>query len=372
MGGDMPGHDMGSGDMAGHDVGSGDMGKGGGSQGIEGFSYVPNDCPLDSTVELVGAGKKAEYFFCDTRFVAVKTPTWLANFRAIKARSDDVFFVTQPPAGNAKEAGLGLIRALTGAREVSGHTEFHNFETDPSGSGLDLEADGPRLIGTHVPYEWLPTSALDTPADQSPCKVVMLVREPKEYIVAANDFAGGGDAGIGPLLDRHVGAALGTGDGERGAASRGFAAFTNGYTAAVGASGPYVFLLSQTHLANPSTVEAEVARLATFLGVLDYQEQTYADAISKAQLASAEALGSVGKMTAQEVETADTVFDYPHVDQRAACFYSRTLPCEGMDVGIALPGAQEEEEEGEEEEEEEQQQQQEQQQQEETGKRSGM
>ena len=321
------------------------------SPGVEGFSYVPNDCPLNSTVQLASGGKKAEYFFCGTRFVAVKTPTWLANFRAIAARPDDVIFATQPPAGKAKEAGLGLIKAFTGAREVSGHTEFYDFEMDPSGSGLNLEAPGRRLFGTHVSFEWLPTSILSTPAGQSPCKVVMFVREPKEYIVAANDFAGGGSAGIDPLLERHVGAALGSGDGEMGAGSRGFAAFTNGYSAALdgsGNGGPNVFLLSQTHLANPSTVKAEVARLAAFLGILDYQEQMYEDAVSKAQSSAATALGSVGKMTAEQAETADTVFKEPLVDQRATCFYSSTMACEGMPVGIAPPGNTPEEEEEEE------------------------
>jgi hypothetical protein len=52
---------------------------------------------------------------------------------------------------------------------------------------------GRRQIGTHVPFEWLPTSAIQTPEGQAPCKVVHLVREPKECFVGQADYKYQGD-----------------------------------------------------------------------------------------------------------------------------------------------------------------------------------
>merc|ERR1712110_1056162 len=100
---------------------------------------------------------------------------------------------------------------------------------------------------------------------------VFLVREPKENMVAAAGFK---NVAVGTWLDANVAAVSGTGVGELGIPSRGFASFANGYAAALGAEahgGPKVFLLSQAKMAEPTTVAAEIARLAAFLGASSSQ-----------------------------------------------------------------------------------------------------
>ena len=210
-----------------------------------------------------GSGKQsADTLFCGMLFRQIANPTYLANWRAIQARSSDIWFATLPPSGTAKSPALKFISQLTYGAQVSGHTEFYDWESDPEGSSLKVkdttfaQFDGRRIIGTHVPFEWLPTSVLHTPQGKDPCKVIYLVREPKENIVHANSFAGGGQADIARLTNQHIAAVLGTSDGELGTPNRGYAAFANGYAAAVGGGqtdvvgitsngGPEVFLLSQ-------------------------------------------------------------------------------------------------------------------------------
>ena len=59
--------------------------------------------------------------------------------------------------------------------------------------------------------ETLPTSVIQTPEGQEPCKVILVVREPKENMVAAALFS---ESDIGPHLQKHVDAATGENDGE--------------------------------------------------------------------------------------------------------------------------------------------------------------
>lgn len=137
-----------------------------------------------------------------------------------------------------------------------------------------------------------------------------MVREPKEYVVAADAFASkdGGSAGIGAVLDKHVAAAKKTGEGELGTPYRGFAAFSNGYAAAVGAEsvgGPKVFLLSQARMADSTMASAEVRRLAEFLEVADYVEDVAA--LAKVTSAARGAIGDVGQMSENEQKLADEV-----------------------------------------------------------------
>jgi len=288
------------------------------SQGV-GFQYANNTCSAEAAVQAVGSGRIKDYLFCGNLFRSIKTPTYLKNWRAIPARASDIWFATLPPAGNAKAAGLTIIKTLTGALEISGHSEFLDWENDPTGADLkvagrpfaDLSASSDRrLFGTHVSLEWLPTSVLQTPQGQQPCKVVFLVREPKEYVVAADAFASkdGGSAGIGAVLDKHVAAAKKTGEGELGTPYRGFAAFSNGYAAAVGAEsvgGPKVFLLSQARMADSTMASAEVRRLAEFLEVADYVEDVAA--LAKVTSAARGAIGDVGQMSENEQKLADEV-----------------------------------------------------------------
>jgi hypothetical protein len=72
-------------------------------------------------------------------------------------------------------------------------------------------------------------------------------------------------ARIQTRLDAQVAAALRTGEGELGTSNRGLVDYYNGYAAAIGAEahgGPEVFLLSQSRLADPDAIGAEVTRLA--------------------------------------------------------------------------------------------------------------
>jgi len=185
----------------------------------------------------------------------------------------------------------------------------------------DLTAADTRIIGTHVSFDWLPTEVRTTPAGQQPRRVVCLVREPKENFVTAAVF-GGGVEGIGPLVDAQVAAVKGTGSGETGVPSRGFAGFANGYAAAVGGEargGPKVFLLSQARLADPSTVSAHVAELAKFLEVSDYADDEEHNA-KTVQLAQS-AIGDVSQMGAAKAALADEAFAAPHVDPRVTALY---------------------------------------------------
>lgn len=320
------------------------------------FDYLINVCPLDSPVgdsrrlqrggsDLpanngsglnLSKGGQEDFLFCDMLFRKVPNPTHLENFRAIKARPSDIFLATLPPSGMAKMPGLGIISALTGGFLVSGHTEFLPWEKDASGVNMNVgnsgksfatftEEDGRRIIGTHLPFEWLPTSVLNTPLGQDPCKVILVVREPKENMVGMAAFQ---EEPVDSMIDAHVAAALGTGAGELGIANRGFAAYANGYAAALGGKttvtsngGPKVFLLSQARLANPSTVGDEVKRLAGFLEVSDYVEANFADAISTAQTKAAGAIEDISALSAAQSALVDETFAQPLVDPRVTELY---------------------------------------------------
>lgn len=161
-------------------------------------------------------------------FRAVSNPTYLLNWRSIPSKPTDVWFVTNPPSGDAKKPGMALINALTGGITVEGHTEFHDWEngarvahrvtrvhslhtecrpprcvgtrhsapfvrsvcaccgTDPTGETLIVDdgrtfaeltaSDDRRTIGTHLPFEWLPEWVTKTHLGEVPRKVVYLVR----------------------------------------------------------------------------------------------------------------------------------------------------------------------------------------------------
>jgi len=115
-----------------------------------------------------------------------------------------------------------------------------------------------------------------------------------------------------------VDAAQGTGSGElsEGSVNRGFAAFNNGYAAAVGAEnhgGPKVFLLSQARLADASTAEEEVTALATFLGVSVPAGMTFP---------LSPTFGDTSVLTSEQVTLIDTTFATPAVDPRVTERYT--------------------------------------------------
>merc|ERR1712060_509558 len=107
--------------------------------------------------------------------------------------------------------------------------------------------------------------------------------------------------------------------------SRGFAAFSNGYAAAIGAErhgGPKVFLLSQARMANASTAAAEVARLATFLGVSPPSDTI----VSKVQDNAEKGIGDVSTMSQSQRELTDNTFAQPLVDPRVTALYLASGP----------------------------------------------
>jgi len=287
----------------------------------------PESCPCDAPVTQIGSGI-ADYAFCGTRFVAIQNPSWLANFRAIEARNDDVFVATQPPAGPAKEAVLGLVKALVGTEEVSGHTEFTDFQQTPGGPEK-MSTTNRRLIGTHVDFNNLPTSVLQTPSGETPRKVIALVREPKEYLVAAALFKNGPESDIPVRVDAHVDASKP--GGELDAAYGGFAGWSNSYAAGMDSTGgPLVLLLSQDRLADANKAAAEVERLATFLNVTVGDPAIVDDAVSRA----AGGLGDVSKMPAEYVTKSDQTFVAPAVDQRVVDLYTDAGEREQASVAI--------------------------------------
>lgn len=338
------------------------------------YPFLNTECPLDSPTASLDEkfegslylSKDTDTYFCGMLFRKISSPQYLANWKAIEAREDDVWFATLPPSGMAKKPGMDLISELTGAIAVSGHTEFHDWENDPTGSELKVEglstfntygrrslsedtyfpdfpADKRRLIGTHMPYEWLPTSVLFTPPWRKPVKVVFVVREPKENMAAAAAFMARPPKGTGVVtssdvddfLNPHVratgqygysGSIVSENDyvKEGETANRGFAAYNNGYAAAVGAGkngGPEVFLLSQTRLAAGGEVlENEVKQLADFLGI-----EVPADIdLSKTQESAADQIGDwEGVMTEEQAQLADTAFSAATaVDPRVVELYS--------------------------------------------------
>ena len=109
-------------------------------------------CALDSEVTVV---TNSDSIFCGILFRNIANPTELQNWRAIEARPTDVWYATLAPSGNAKTPVQNLLRSLVdNSRSVSGHTEFLDWENDPTGSSQNfLDESTVRLIGTHVSFE---------------------------------------------------------------------------------------------------------------------------------------------------------------------------------------------------------------------------
>lgn len=268
-----------------------------------------------------------DYKFCGTLFRGIENPTHLSNFRAIRVRSSDIFFASLGPSGTAKTPAMNLIKTLTGSTTISGHTEFGPW-TNANNPALEkLNITGRRLIGTHVAFEYLPEEALTKPMGEQPCSVVYLVREPKENFAAAALFQGGTQADIGPLVEGHVNGAKNLGEGKFSYPYGGYAAYANGYAAAVGgesSGGPKVFLLSQTRLADPNlnTVAAEVKRLATFLELTDYVENASAPEVGAVQTRAAAAIGDVSLMGEESACLTGNTFACDTVDESVTQLYS--------------------------------------------------
>ena len=151
-----------------------------------------------------------------------------------------------------------------------------------------------------------------------------------------------------------------------GTPNRGYAAFCNGYAAAIGSEvhgGPAVFLLSQERLANSSTAAAEVGRLAAFLEVETYNvhrprrpetrsarvppawrlvyshvKQTPCRVVAQAglaattQVAAASKLADLGVMTAAQAQACDATFAADLVDPRVVELFDTSDPTD-VDTG---------------------------------------
>ncbi|XWS43302.1 hypothetical protein CRYUN_Cryun16bG0091300 [Craigia yunnanensis] len=106
-----------------------------------------------------------------------------------KAESSDIFVCSVPKSGTT------WLKALTFA--IVTRTRYDNFTTPLLNNQphdcvpflylmakkLDIRVPGVPLISTHVPYTYLPKSALD-----SDCKVVYICREPKDAFVSLYHF----------------------------------------------------------------------------------------------------------------------------------------------------------------------------------------
>jgi hypothetical protein len=104
--------------------------------------------------------------------------------------------------------------------------------------------------------------------------------------------------------------------------------------------GPEVFLLSHSRLANPTLVSAEVARLAKFLEVPNYQQADFAEAIASLQKGAAAGTGDVSLLSAAQTKQVDETRTAPRVDPRVTVLYG-TAAASGAfaDWKVAVPAA---------------------------------
>ena len=288
------------------------------------FEYLDHNCPATSPVQSTAGAD--DYEFCNMLFRKFPSVEKLHNWQNFTVKSDDIFFATLPPSGGAKSPGLKMIADLTGAQQISGHTEFDpGWESSNLPPKLNISKR--RLIGTHLPFEFLPTQVLETPAGQEPCSVVFLVRAPKENMVGAATGEHGGGT-VADTVNQHVTAASSAagGVGEKGVPNRGFKAFSNGYAAAVegkqtaSGRGPKVLLLSQARMASADDALAEVQKLSTFFGL----KGTYSDSTRVASLVNSVQcqLGDVTQLTEDQKTSIDNAFSKPAIDPRVVDLYA--------------------------------------------------
>ncbi|KAI4377719.1 hypothetical protein MLD38_015303 [Melastoma candidum] len=112
-----------------------------------------------------------------------------------EARPSDILLATFPKTGltwlkaltysilNRERDGFEHAFAVKNPHECVPYIEFHAYEKDPVSSLGSMPS--PRLLSTHLPYGSLPETV-----HRSGCKIVCIVRDPKDVFVSMMSFVG--------------------------------------------------------------------------------------------------------------------------------------------------------------------------------------
>lgn len=200
----------------------------------------------------------------------------LDALKALPCRDDDVFVATYPKAGTHWVHKLCQL-ILDQDTVIMFPMEFNTWEKGPAwagkgkGKGKDSEdmphdaMPAPRIMATHVPLSFLPADA-----EHKSCRIVYVVRDPKDLLVSYFHFSNSNpfvadEPDLAEFVDKFVaGADLDiTKATQDGAVLGGYASHVHAYAAAAKA-GRNIYVVSYDRM--QAAPEHEIDILAKFLG----------------------------------------------------------------------------------------------------------
>jgi len=226
----------------------------------------------------------------------VRSEAQLAAFRALPCRADDVFVATYPKCGIHEVHKL--CQLILKVESLMFPAEFNKWEEGPvwtgkgAGKGDLPHADipAPRIVATHVPVDFLPSEIA-----KLGCRVVYVVREPKDVLVSYyHDSQSNPFIETPPTLEAFAeafiaGASLDVETSTKGGAYLGgYATHVLQYVKAARAGGKIYLMSYDRLLENPHT---EIAGLAKFLGA-DLDAEGLEAVRSQGSFASMQALAT--------------------------------------------------------------------------------